>query len=126
MIGLQRARPDHEEPPKARLKRALADVLPAEVLGRRKKGFEPPVRRWVQALMERYGDRLGGGWLVSEGLLRAEPFGALRRFSPVVPKAHMAPYAARVLEPWCARMSAGAAEARRPAATPTRIAAPVA
>lgn len=126
VIGLQRTRPDHGEPPKARLKRAVADVLPAEVLQRRKKGFEPPVRRWVQALMERYGDRLGGGFLVSEGLFRAEPFGALRRFSPVVPKAHMAPYAALVLETWCERMSAVAAEAPRPAAARPRVAAPVA
>lgn len=41
---------DHLLPPKARLREIAAELLPAEVLTRPKRGFTPPVRAWVRAI----------------------------------------------------------------------------
>jgi asparagine synthase (glutamine-hydrolysing) len=60
------------------LKRALRDVLPAEILGRPKKGFGIPVARWLQGPLR--GDLLEAldpARLRAEGLFRPEAVGRL-------------------------------------------------
>jgi asparagine synthase (glutamine-hydrolysing) len=56
-------------PHKSLLIDALADVLPAEVLQRRKQGFTPPVGRWMQGILSRYSHLMSGGYLVESGLV---------------------------------------------------------
>lgn len=60
---------DWELPHKSLLIDALANVLPAEVLQRRKQGFTPPVGRWMQGILSRYLHLLSGGYLVESGLV---------------------------------------------------------
>jgi len=60
---------DWQLPHKSLLIDALADVLPADVLHRRKQGFTPPVSRWMQGIYSRYSHLLSGGYLVVCGLL---------------------------------------------------------
>ena len=55
------------------LKRALRDVLPADILGRPKKGFGIPIARWLQGPLR--GDLLEAldpARVRSEGLFRPE------------------------------------------------------
>jgi asparagine synthase (glutamine-hydrolysing) len=60
---------DWQLPHKSLLIDALAGVLPAEVLQRRKQGFTPPVGRWMQGILSRYSHLLSGGYLVESGLV---------------------------------------------------------
>lgn len=60
---------DWHLPHKSLLIDALADVLPADVLQRRKQGFTPPVSRWMQGIYSRYSHLLSGGYLVVSGLV---------------------------------------------------------
>lgn len=60
---------DWQLPHKSLLIDALAGILPAEVLQRRKQGFTPPVGRWMQGILARYSHLLAGGYLVESGLV---------------------------------------------------------
>jgi len=63
---------DWTQPHKALLVEALHDTLPAEVLERKKQGFTPPVRRWMDGIVARFRSLVPGGSLVRQGLLDAE------------------------------------------------------
>jgi asparagine synthase (glutamine-hydrolysing) len=43
VFGIRQLSPDHSFGHKARLRNALTDILPSDVLNRPKKGFQPPV-----------------------------------------------------------------------------------
>jgi len=60
---------DWSLPHKDLLVRALRDVLPADVLGRKKQGFTPPVSRWMNGIVSRYKYLIRDGSLVRQGLL---------------------------------------------------------
>jgi asparagine synthase (glutamine-hydrolysing) len=63
---------------KAVLKKALADVLPPEVLHRPKRGFGAPMGAWLKgALAELLGSALSRQSLEARGLLNAEPVARL-------------------------------------------------
>jgi asparagine synthase (glutamine-hydrolysing) len=63
---------------KAVLKKALADVLPREVLHRPKRGFGAPMGAWLKgALAELLGSALSRQSLEARGLLNAEPVARL-------------------------------------------------
>ena len=51
---------------------AVRDLLPAEVLGRRKRGFTPPVNEWMETAGRRYGSLLEGGSLARRGIFRSD------------------------------------------------------
>jgi asparagine synthase (glutamine-hydrolysing) len=70
---------DWRQPHKALLVQALQDTLPAEVLERKKQGFTPPVRRWMDAIVARFKGLLSNGSLVRQGLL--DPTQAAKCFS---------------------------------------------
>jgi asparagine synthase (glutamine-hydrolysing) len=77
--GLQ----DWTRPHKWLLIEALRDALPAEVLSRKKQGFTPPVRQWMQAVVARHGGLLARGALVRQGLLEeARSCGEFSGFDP--------------------------------------------
>jgi asparagine synthase (glutamine-hydrolysing) len=68
-IGLRKARPDHDMPPKARFRAAIADIVPSWVLARRKRGFSAPWRAWNAEIEQRYASTVADGYLVTAGLL---------------------------------------------------------
>jgi asparagine synthase (glutamine-hydrolysing) len=73
VIGLRKARPgDDALGTKAWLRMAVEDIVPPEVFNRPKRGFNPPVTLWTQALRDRYGDDLRNGYLVSTGVISPE------------------------------------------------------
>jgi asparagine synthase (glutamine-hydrolysing) len=104
VIGLRKARPDHHLPPKHWFREALQGVLPAWVLERPKRGFEPPARAWHAALFAAYGRNLFDGWLVQNGIL--SPAAAARLAAGPFPKTVGVPlsFKALVLEMWARRM----------------------
>lgn len=69
VIGLRKANPDHDLPPKIWLRNALRGVLPDWVFERPKRGFTPPVGAWNRALYDAYGPQLTDGFLVQQGFL---------------------------------------------------------
>jgi asparagine synthase (glutamine-hydrolysing) len=87
---------DWELPHKSLLIDALANVLPAEVLQRRKQGFTPPVGRWMQGILSRYLYLLSGGYLVESGLVDHE---RLERLLPTMDQETR--YKLLFIECWC-------------------------
>jgi asparagine synthase (glutamine-hydrolysing) len=69
VVGLRKAHPDHDLPPKTWLKQALARSLPPEVMNRRKMGFSPPWRSWIPKLLQANREQVLDGVLVSKGLI---------------------------------------------------------
>ncbi len=104
VIGLRKAQPDHQLPPKAWLKAALCEVLPASVLNRPKRGFAPPINEWYRALFAAYGSQLNGGYLVQSSVL--EPAAACDLARGPHPQGVVTPlsFKALVLEIWCREM----------------------
>lgn len=105
VVGLRKAQSDLHLPPKAWLKAAVADLLPAWVLDRPKRGFAPPVKEWHKALFCAYGESLSDGYLVQTGVLKPEAGRDLAQ-GPF-PRGAITPisFKALVLEQWCRRMS---------------------
>jgi asparagine synthase (glutamine-hydrolysing) len=68
-VGLQKVYPAYSLPPKQWLKDSVRDILPAEVVDRPKRGFNPPVTKWVEAIRRRYSTMLTDGFLVDCGVL---------------------------------------------------------
>jgi asparagine synthase (glutamine-hydrolysing) len=106
VVGLRKAHSDLNLPPKAWLKDAVRHILPESILNRPKRGFNPPVMDWHNALFARYGESLNDGYLVQQRVLTPE---IAKRFSrgdfpddAIVPLS----FKALVLEQWCQKMSA--------------------
>ncbi|MBD1825726.1 asparagine synthase (glutamine-hydrolyzing) [Cyanobacteria bacterium FACHB-DQ100] len=67
VVGLRKNKSDLGLGHKFWLKQAVRDVLPAEVIDRPKRGFEPPYVDWIRSLLDRYGDWVLDGYLVNLG-----------------------------------------------------------
>jgi asparagine synthase (glutamine-hydrolysing) len=104
VIGLRKQRSDLRLPPKAWLRAAARELLPKFVLDRPKRGFEPPTRRWHEAIFAAHGDSLIDGALVSEGVLRAESAAAFAGGPFPVHATSPLSFKALVLEQWCRQM----------------------
>lgn len=99
VIGLRRMYPDHALGTKHWFKQALKDLLPKDILSRRKQGFAPPIRRWHADIFQRYGKKLVDGILVQERLLTHEA--AKHLATGVYPKVVVpVSFKALVLELW--------------------------
>ena len=110
VIGLHKTYPvSAGAPPKHWFRQALSGLLPDFVMNRRKVGFSPPWREWGRALAVAYGDELIDGYLVENGILRAETARQLRRdlFPGLAGPRPMAGLALG-LENWCRQMSTAA------------------
>jgi asparagine synthase (glutamine-hydrolysing) len=104
VIGLRKADTDVNQPPKAWLKKAIRDLLPEEVINRPKRGFNPPVLEWHNALFAAYGESLADGYLRQCKVLTDE---SARQLSlGPFPNDSTTPlsFKALVLEQWCRRM----------------------
>ena len=51
---------------------AVKDIMPKEILTRKKMGFTPPVTLWTKHLIERYKDKLTKGYLVNKKIIRQD------------------------------------------------------
>lgn len=69
VMTLRRQQPDHTFGQKAWLRAALKDLLPEEVLTRRKTGFQPPVWKWLSGVVAQYGHSLYESSLTQTGIL---------------------------------------------------------
>jgi asparagine synthase (glutamine-hydrolysing) len=105
VIGLRKAQTDVDQPPKAWLKAALKDLLPEQVINRRKRGFSPPLMEWHRALFAAHGPSLGDGYLLQHSVLTEES--AAHLSSGHFPTDNVTPlsFKALVLEQWCRRMA---------------------
>lgn len=79
VFGLQKQYPETAFAHKAWLKKAVQDVLPAEILNRPKRGFEPPYASWIRAILDRFGDIALNGSLVQSGFLEQAQIAKLFR-----------------------------------------------
>jgi len=86
---------DWRKPHKWLLIEAVKDLVPAEILARRKQGFTPPGREWMQAVRRAYGFLAADGSLVRRGLLRKD---AVERLMTTGPDAFV--YKMVLLEIW--------------------------
>ena len=103
VIGLRKTYSDSNSPPKAWFREAIRDVIPDWVLSRPKRGFQPPVRAWTRALLERHGELLRDGVLVALGILRPEAAARLSEGPHAWNEGLALSYRALVLETWCRR-----------------------
>jgi asparagine synthase (glutamine-hydrolysing) len=69
VIGLRKVQPDHELGYKSWFKSALQGILPDEVMNRRKQGFQPPVKEWMTAILDKYLGYLESGYLINLKIL---------------------------------------------------------
>jgi len=79
VIGLRKVHPDHHLKPKHWFRQAMQDLVPDFAAHRPKRGFTPPVQRWLDAIFAAHGHQLRDGVLVQMGLLRPEAVPALAR-----------------------------------------------
>jgi len=63
---------DWLKPHKWLLIEALKEVLPKDVLARKKQGFTPPVNDWMSGIVDRYVHLLDDGALVKHGLIDSQ------------------------------------------------------
>lgn len=105
VIGLRKAHTDVDKPPKAWLKAAIKDLLPAHVINRRKRGFSPPVMEWHRALFAAHGESLRDGYLLQHSVLTEAS--AAHLSAGHFPTDNVTPisFKALVLEQWCRRMA---------------------
>ena len=107
VIGLHKSYAlDPDAAPKRWFRDALTGLLPDIVLNRRKRGFSPPWRQWGYALAVSHGDQLIDGYLVQNGIIRAEAAARQRKdlfphFSGPRPLAGLS----LGLENWCRQMA---------------------
>ncbi|MCA1615556.1 MAG: asparagine synthase (glutamine-hydrolyzing) [Acidobacteria bacterium] len=107
VVGLRKTNSDVRLPPKAWLKAAVKDLLPARVLDRPKRGFAPPTTAWHDALFAAYGDSLRDGHLARAGVLSREGADELARGDFPAGATCPLSFKALVLEQWCRAMAGG-------------------
>lgn len=101
VIGLRKACPDYDLPPKVWFKEAVKDLVPEWLLHRTKRGFQPPGREWMQNTWARYGHTLENGLLVHHSILKPEMAHMMATQAQHGPLAQLT-FTALVLEYWCA------------------------
>jgi asparagine synthase (glutamine-hydrolysing) len=104
VVGLRKHQSDLRLPPKTWLRAVARELLPDFVMNRPKRGFEPPTRRWHDAIFAAHGQSLIDGALVAEGVLRPESAATFARGT--FPDHATAPlsFKALVLEQWLRQM----------------------
>lgn len=73
---------DWRRPHKWLLIEAVKDLVPAEIFSRRKQGFTPPGREWMQAIRRSYGFLVEDGSLVRRGILKNDTTARLMATAP--------------------------------------------
>ena len=107
-VGLNETQVDAVSPGKQWLRTAVRGEIPDWVLNRPKRGFSPPTRDWVAALVRARGESLRGGFLTSAGVLSDEGANSLARPSGRFDRGlrDQLAYQSLVLEQWFRGMRA--------------------
>ena len=105
IIGLRKNQTDVRAPAKSWFKAALQDVLPDWVMSRPKRGFNPPVREWHEAMFAAHGALLDGGYLLQAEVLTPESARWLAAGPFPVEVITPLSFKALVLEQWCRQMA---------------------
>ncbi|NQV61914.1 MAG: asparagine synthase (glutamine-hydrolyzing) [Alphaproteobacteria bacterium] len=105
VIGLRKSGSDSRNGLKRTLRDALRDVLPEEILNRRKRGFAPPATEWQTALLAAYGDSLADGTLVAKDILTSKAARDLAGARPGIGYKSLIAFRALILEQWFERLS---------------------
>ncbi|GMV25519.1 MAG: asparagine synthetase B [Phycisphaerae bacterium] len=109
-VGLRKTQPDHRLPFKHWLKRAAADLVPADLMNRPKRGFTPPHASWMHHLIDAFRLSLEHGYLVEHGVLAPQAAAEMTNHRFRLPIWTEAIYKTLVLEFWCRGMSSAAAQ----------------
>jgi asparagine synthase (glutamine-hydrolysing) len=105
VVGLQKVAPSYGLPAKSWLRAAVAGIVPQWVLDRPKRGFNPPVTPWINALKARYGEDLCSGYLTDTSVLdRAAARRLITRGSRFGVSNDLA-FKYLTLESWCRAMN---------------------
>jgi asparagine synthase (glutamine-hydrolysing) len=104
VIGLRKVHRDDQLPSKSWFRGAVKGVVPDFVLARQKRGFTPPWRDWIRAIMDRFGDHLSDGYLVQQGILDQAATSRLRKGITRVSTPMPLALEFLVLEEWCRSM----------------------
>ncbi len=73
VLGMRKNDPrDYMRGYKHDLIEATKDIIPEEILSRKKRGFSPPSAEWLRAIMEQHGQMLRDGELARRGILRPD------------------------------------------------------
>jgi len=108
VIGLRKSYSDYSLEPKAWFKAALKNILPDWVIKRPKRGFQPPVRAWHEALFDAHGSILEDGYLVNADIIKPESACELSK-GPFPSKVGIPlSFKALVLETWCRQFARAA------------------
>lgn len=105
VVGLQKITPSFVLPEKAWLKSAVKDIVPKWVMDRPKRGFNPPVTPWVEALKAKYAHSLVGGYLVENRILDVDAARNLCRQHSRFSVWNNLAFKYMVLENWCQGMT---------------------
>jgi asparagine synthase (glutamine-hydrolysing) len=89
-----------KEGTKYHFKKALNCILPRNVLARRKRGFTPPVYKWLKELIKNYFYLLNGGFLVKENIVNQRRIKLIGFLWPVLPFFWFSFYKLILLEIW--------------------------
>lgn len=104
VVGLQKWTPSYSLPPKAWFKEAVADIVPDWVADRPKRGFNPPVVQWINALRRRYGEEITEGYLIEHGILDPKAAKKLAGNNPRFSAWNDLSFKYLALESWCRAM----------------------
>ncbi len=83
------------------LKESMKDLLPDNLLERKKRGFTPPVKEWVYEILTHYMRLLDDGYVVSSGLFDSTRIWIIRKTWRMMPFFWYHIYSLLVLEVWC-------------------------
>ncbi|MFA5995908.1 MAG: asparagine synthase (glutamine-hydrolyzing) [Patescibacteria group bacterium] len=100
VLGLNKTQPDlWQQPSKQLLKKAMATLIPTEILSRPKQGFTPPSAEWYIAVVKRYSKLLLNGYLIKHDIISW--LGYFKLITPHNQQQIVFLYKCIVLEIWC-------------------------
>lgn len=82
-------------------KKAVRNILPPEIASAPKRGFQPPVAKWLFFIIMKYRRLLDDGYLVSVGILERSSVSKLKYTWLLNPFRWYSMYQLLVLEIWC-------------------------
>lgn len=99
-VGLRKHARDDQLPPKHLLKESVRDLLGDEILNRPKRGFEPPVHAWYNALLNAHGEIFENGHLEKHQIVRRDFVDKARKPESMSRREREVAWAALNLEMW--------------------------
>lgn len=100
ILGSKKAVLAYDKPQKYWLKKAMAGILPDEVMNRPKQGFTPPVASWIKGILQRYLYLLKDGFLIKENIFSKRSVDILLSTWMGIPMNWHALYQIILLEIW--------------------------